>query len=87
MERVTRQNVEERVANVNRRMSDRGAVVRYAAEGRNGHIGLDRIVLRDGEWVGVQATVAVGTKREIADFLHAMMVALDDAQLYTDVAS
>lgn len=85
MERITRQNVEDRVDNVNRRMESRGSSVRYTAEGRNGYIGLDRIRItpeqpgRLGERWHIESTVTCGTKREVAEFLHAMMVALDDA--------
>jgi len=91
-ERITRQNVDERCANVNRRMESRGSIYRYATQGRNGYIGLDRftrdphpeINLPDsvpGRGLGwiLQSTVMCGTKREVADFLHAMMIALDDA--------
>lgn len=84
-DRITRKNVEERVANVNRRMEERGSLIRYQAEGRNGYIGLDRIRVdaprlgQLGERWSVQSTVTVGTKREVGEFLHAMMVALDDA--------
>lgn len=92
MERITRENVEERVANVNRRMGERRAAVRYVAQGRNGYIGLDRLTpeteyLGEGtSWI-IQATVTAGTKREVAEFLHAMMVALDDAKIYEDVSA
>jgi hypothetical protein len=51
---------------------------RYAVQGRNGYIGLDRLRVVDGRWA-VQNVVTAGTKREVAEFLHAMMVALDDA--------
>lgn len=85
MERITRANVEERCANVNRRMESRGSIVRYEVEGRNGYTALDRChVEYDATRVPdrrliTMSTVTVGTKREVADFLHAMMVALDDA--------
>jgi hypothetical protein len=95
MERITRQNVETRVENVNRRMESFGSTIRYVAEARNGHIGLDRVTRdlsnsfgmslpdsvpgRGAGWI-TQSTVTVGTKREVADFLHAMMVALDDSK-------
>lgn len=91
-DRITRANVDERCANVNRRMESRGSVIRYVVEGRNGHFGLGRVTRdpnatidlpdsvpgRGYGWL-IQSTVTVGTKREIADFLHAMMVALDDS--------
>lgn len=77
-DRITLANVETRVQNVNRRLESRGAPVRWAIEGRSGHIGLDRIRVSDG---AALATITAGTKREIADFLHAAMVALDDSVL------
>jgi hypothetical protein len=94
MERITRANLEERVSNVNRRMESRGSIYRYQIEARNGYIGLDRFTRNEDDALGMSlpdsvpgrgagwialATVTVGTKREVADFLHAMMVALDDA--------
>lgn len=83
MERITRAQVDARVENLNRRMEARGSIYRYIAEGRNGHIGLDRIAKDDPQdprqRFHVVGTVTVGTKREVAEFLHAMMVALDDA--------
>jgi hypothetical protein len=82
-ERITRANVDERCANVNRRMESRGSLIRYTVEGRNGHLGLDRMTKDDPadkrERYTIQSTVTVGTKREVAEFLHAMMVALDDS--------
>jgi hypothetical protein len=95
MERITRENLEARVSNLNRRMDSRGSAVRYQIESRNGRIGLDRFTRDEAAaayapdsvpgrgigWVCL-STVTVGTKREIAEFLHAMMVALDDAEIY-----
>jgi hypothetical protein len=96
MERITKANLEARIENLNRRMESRGSRIRYQFQGRNGYIGLDRFTrdvdnkfgmsLRDSVpgrgagWIQ-QATVTVGTKREVANFLHAMMVALDDSCL------
>jgi hypothetical protein len=65
-------------------------------EGRNGYIGLDRFVRdpdctpnlpdsvpgRGAGWLCL-SNVTCGTKREVADFLRAMMVALDDAKFHT----
>jgi hypothetical protein len=78
MERITGEQLETRVANVNRRMEQRGSIYRYEAQGRNGYIGLDRVRPRESGDT-IESTVTCGTKREVADFLHAMMVALDDA--------
>ena len=94
-ERITRANLELRVENVNRRMESRGSIIRYQVEGRNGYIGLDRFTRdpnatinmpdsvpgRGYGWI-MLSNVTNGTKREVADFLHAMMVALDDS-VYT----
>lgn len=91
-ERITKANLDQRVENLNRRMESRGSIYRYQVEGRNGHVGLDRF-MRDPDatinlpdsvpgrgygWICL-STVTVGTKREVGDFLHAMMVALDDS--------
>lgn len=99
-DRITRQNVEDRVENVNRRMESRGSSVRYQVEGRNGYIGLDRYT-RDPDatinlpdsvpgrgygWV-CMSNVMCGTKREVADFLRAMMVALDDSSVREEIAA
>jgi hypothetical protein len=43
-------------------------------QGRNGGYGLDELRLSDGATI---RTITFGTKREIADFLHAMMVGMD----------
>lgn len=77
-ERVTRATVDARCANVNRRMEARGSIYRYAVEGRYGYIGLDRETIIDGK-MGRVDTVRTGTKREISEYLHAMMTALDDS--------
>jgi len=91
-ERITRANLDERCANLNHRMESRGSLYRYVVESRNGYIGLDRVTRdpnttlnlpnsvpgRGYGWI-TQSTVTVGTKREVGEFLHAMMVALDDA--------
>jgi hypothetical protein len=94
-ERITRANLDERVANLNRRMEHHGSTIRYQIQGRNGYIGLDRFTRSEdsvtswpdsvpGRGIGWDclSTVTNGTKREVADFLHAMMVVLDDVELY-----
>ena len=92
-ERITKENVETRCENLNRRMESRGSVYRYQVQGRNGYTALDRFTRdpaatinlphsvpgRGYGWL-MQSTVTCGTKREVADFLHAMMVALDDVE-------
>ena len=82
-ERVTRANLEQRADNVNRRLrhTDRFVVV----QGRNGYIGLDeyeRMPNFQGRTRADQMvrTLTVGTKREVGDFLHAMMVGIDLAR-------
>jgi hypothetical protein len=69
-ERITQRDIDMRVGNVNRRLAPTGLSVN--AQGRNGYTGLDEY--RDGH---VQRTLTAGTKREVADFLHAMMVGMD----------
>ncbi len=93
-ERITRANLEARLESLNRRMESRGSKYRYQVQGRNGYIGLDRfyrdpddtlnlpdsIPGRGAGWA-MHDTVRCGTKGEIGEFLHAMMVALDDASV------
>ena len=93
MERITRANLDERCANLNRRMESRGSIIRYQVEARNGYIALDRfdrdpaftlnlpnsVPGRGAGWRCL-STVMCGTKREVGDFLHAAMVALDDVE-------
>lgn len=78
MSRVTRENIDQRVGNLNHRMEERGSIVRYAAQGDRYHACERGQVLKHEAWT-MQSTVTTGTKREVGDFLHAMMVALDDA--------
>jgi hypothetical protein len=75
-ERITRKDVDARLESLNRRMADRGSIYRYAVEGRNGYVAIDRVSPAGNV---TYSTVRCGTKRETAEFLHAMMVALDDA--------
>lgn len=70
MDRITQRDIDLRVGSVNRRLDGTGLSVN--AQVRNGYTGLDEY--RDGQ---VQRTIMVGTKREVADFLHAMMVGID----------
>ena len=72
-DRITQKDLDARVGNVNRRLASTGLSVN--AQGRNGYIGLDEY--RDGH---VQRTITAGTKREVAEFLHAMMVGIDMAR-------
>ncbi len=87
-ERVTKANLEERVANVNRRIQSTGRGVQV--QGRNGYTGLDEF-MRDPDatislpdsvpgrgygWMMVR-TLTCGTKREVGDYLTAMMVGID----------
>jgi len=70
MDTVTRTVLEHRCTNLNRRLERSGRHVEVGL--RNGQVGLD-------EYKGTACirTITVGTKREIADFLHAMMVGID----------
>jgi hypothetical protein len=72
-ERVTIQSVRDRAANLNRRIESTGRHVEV--EQRNGYVALD-------EYLGTAAvtTITIGTKGEIADFLHAMIVGIDLAR-------
>ena len=69
-ERITQKDLSARVGNVNRRLRATGLSV--CDQGRNGHTALDEY--RDGQ---ATRTLTAGTKREVADFLHAMMVGMD----------
>lgn len=70
-ERITIERVRERVENVNRRLA-RTTDRRVDVEQRNGYVALDEC--RGDVPVRV---LTIGTKREIAAYLHAMIVALD----------
>jgi hypothetical protein len=76
MERITKETLQTRAQNVNRRLrGDCPASVRghyVLVEYRNGQVALDEY--NDGACL---RTITVGTKREVADFLHAMMVGID----------
>ncbi len=77
-ERIARKDLDVRIESLNRRMESRGSVYRYTVEGRMGYFGLDRETRINGK-MGRVDTVRTGTKREIGELLHVMMVALDDA--------
>lgn len=79
-DRLTDANVRERCANLNRRMERRGANVRYEVSRRYDYMALDRMI--GPNFLDQQDVVRTGTRGEIAEFLHAMMVALDDEDLY-----
>ena len=77
MTRITKADLAERQDNLNRRMAHLRSRYRYTIEGRYGYTAIDRVRAEDGAMV---QTVRTGmTKSEAGDFLHAMMVALDDA--------
>ena len=71
-ERITNETLNARCHNVNRRLAGTGRNV--FTQSRNGHTALDEGRVSDGETI---RTITVGTKREVADFLHAMMVGID----------
>lgn len=79
-DRLTRSNLEDRVASLNGRMAARGSIYHYELEGRNGYTAIDRYADMDGR-NACMSTVRCGTKNEVGEFLHAMMVALDDASV------
>lgn len=79
-DRITLANLEQRARNLNRRLEGTGRGV--AVESHSGHVSLYE-TFRDPEreatpyvWQ-VRDTITVGTKREIGDFLRAMMLGID----------
>lgn len=76
-ERMTIARVETRAENVNRRLAERGSRVRYEIGRRNGYTALDRTDAKSGKTLDL---IRIGTKQEIADWLEAAMVALDDSR-------
>ena len=81
MSRITRHDLEERAANVNRRIESTGRIV--SVQGRNGYVGLDEYT-SDGAMV---RTITCGTTREIGDFLFAMMAGIDLSRVAADLPS
>lgn len=80
-ERITKSDVVVRAQNVNRRLHPIGRSV--SVEWRNGYCALDEYkreydvrLVPDERWTCVR-TITAGTTREIADFLHAMIVGID----------
>lgn len=83
-ERITLANVRERVDNLNRRLAHHGSKYQYRVEHRYDYYALDRCLRDDPDinFATLWSTVITGcTKREIADFLHAGMVVLDDVEM------
>ena len=74
-ETITRSNIDARVENLNRRFGQRGSLYRWEVEQHSGQTHLYRIVDETG---ARHSHITAGTKRAIADFLHAAMVAVDD---------
>ena len=74
-DRITKEHLQTRCGNLNRRMESRDSAYRYEVSGRNGYTCIDR-TYPDGTNVSF---VAAGTKGEIGQYLHLMMVAIDDA--------
>ena len=77
MERITNETIAARRHNVNRRLTLAGVDRNVFTQRRNGAMGLDEMRPSDG---AVVRSLAFGTKREIADFLHAMMTGMDMLQ-------
>lgn len=72
-DRITVRDLETRAANVNRRIESSGRHVEV--QGRNGGYSIDEY--RGGDCIRL---IRAGTKREMAEFLHAMMVGIDLAR-------
>ncbi len=70
METITRSTLDARVENLNRRIESTGRHVEV--QGRNGGYSLDEY--RGDACIRL---IRAGTKREMAEFLHAMMVGID----------
>lgn len=86
MERATKWNLSVRLHSLNKRMENRNSIYRYVVETSGGRTGLIRTrsiqEYREGELVTKvvhHSDVRYGTKGQIAEFMYAMMVALDDA--------
>lgn len=77
-DRMTKERLRDREANVNRRLEARGSRYRWRVEHRNGGVALDRVRASDGSTVDL---ITAGTSREVGDYLYAAMVALDDATI------
>lgn len=87
-ERMTMATLNERLNNLNRRLQPTNR--KLIAQARNGYIGLDEyLVEHDPEFPAhfniprfvMLRTVTTGTKRECAEFVHAMMVGIDLSQI------
>lgn len=83
---ITLDNLKARCENVNRRLEGTGRFV--MVQGRNGYIGLDeyaeRLDVGDRTYPHQMVrNITCGTKREVGDFLHAMMVGIDLSRLHS----
>jgi hypothetical protein len=70
MERITKADVELRVDNVNRRIESSGRHLELQL--RSGYWALDEY-----EAETCLRTITVGRRRQVAEFIHAMMVGID----------
>ncbi len=69
MERVTNENLSNRVTAANRQLQVAGVGGQFVAQGRNGYTGLDYC-----DSIGtVIRTLTCGTKREVYDYLGAVI--------------
>ena len=78
MERITNQTLAERLHHLNRRYVLAGVDRAVFTEALNGHVTLSEFRPSDPF---VRRTIAVGTKRQVADFVHAMTVGIDLLQV------
>jgi hypothetical protein len=80
-ERITKADLYARVRNVNRRLNPDVSPMQHSryvnVEERNGSTALDEWKRTEAEGHVCVRTITVGTKREVAEFLHAMMVGID----------
>lgn len=74
MERYTRKDIDARVDSVNRRLESHKSARRVVAQEGSGHTNLYEIRADDRSYITL---ITAGTKREIAEYLSAMMTGMD----------
>lgn len=82
MDRITKKQLHERCTNVNRRLRAAGSGRAVNVQDRSGYTALDEYdVSKHVAFSICVRTITVGTKREIGEYLNAMMIALDLASV------